>query len=160
MKTIHTDICIIGGGSAGLSVAAGAVQMGAKVVLVESHKMGGDCLNYGCVPSKSLITVAQKAHTVNTTEKYGLKAALERVDYKKVRAYVQHVIKQIEPHDSIERFEKLGVKVIQSKAHFIAPQDVQAGDTLIKAKFIAIATGSQPVAPPYSRPGQSALLNQ
>jgi pyruvate/2-oxoglutarate dehydrogenase complex dihydrolipoamide dehydrogenase (E3) component len=147
-KTIHTDICVIGGGSAGLSVAAGAVQMGAKVVLIENNKMGGDCLNYGCVPSKSLITVAQKAYNVSTIEKYGLHASLERVDYKKVKAYIQQVIKQIEPHDSVERFKKLGVTVIQSNAHFHGPQEVQAGNTLIKAKFIAIATGSRPIAPP------------
>jgi len=146
-KTIQTDICIIGGGSAGLSVAAGASQMGAKVVLIEHNKMGGDCLNYGCVPSKSLITVAQKAHTVNTLEKYGLKADLERVDYVKIKAYIQHVIKQIEPNDSVERFEGLGVKVIQAKAHFTGPQEIQAGDTKIQAKFIAVATGSHAVTP-------------
>ncbi len=147
-KTIHTDICIIGGGSAGLSAAAGAIQMGAKVVLIEHHKMGGDCLNYGCIPSKSLITVAQKANTVKNLEKYGLKADLAAVDYKKVRAYIHRVIKKIEPHDSVERFEKLGVKVIKSPAHFIGPREIKAGDTKIKAKFIAIATGSHPVTPP------------
>ena len=133
MARIKTDICIIGAGSGGLSVAAGAVQMGAKVVLIEAHKMGGDCLNYGCVPSKALLAVG-KMHPVP--------------DFAAAKDYVQGVIDTIAPLDSQERFEGLGVRVIRAQARFISKTEVQAGDTVITARRFVVATGSGPLIPP------------
>ena len=104
------DLAIIGAGSGGLSVAAAAAQFGQKVILFEKGKMGGDCLNYGCIPSKALIAASKQAHAFRTASKYGISAIEPKVDFKKVRAYVQSVIAAIEPNDSVERFEKLGVE--------------------------------------------------
>ncbi|MEM9716812.1 MAG: FAD-dependent oxidoreductase [Pseudomonadota bacterium] len=145
---IKTDLCIIGGGSGGLSVAAGAVQMGADVVLLEGHKMGGDCLNYGCVPSKALLAAGKHAHWMTTGADFGITPAAPKVDYAAAKAHVAEVIKGIEPHDSVERFEGLGVKVIQEFGEFISPTEVKAGDTIIKARRFVIATGSSPFVPP------------
>ncbi len=147
-KHIQTDICVIGGGSGGLSVAAGAAQMGGRVVLVEGHKMGGDCLNYGCVPSKALLAAANRAvgHQNNTA--FGLSAAKPKVDFAKVMAHVENVIQSIEPMDSVERFEGLGVKVIEAKGRFIDRKTLKAGTTTISAKRFVIATGSTAAIPP------------
>ena len=147
-KQIKTDICVIGGGSGGLSVAAGAAQMGAQVVLVEGHKMGGDCLNYGCVPSKALLAAANRAvaHQANTD--FGLSAAKPKVDFAKVMAHVSDVIKSIEPMDSVERFAGLGVKVIEAKGKFIDRKTLRAGNSTISAKRFVIATGSGAAIPP------------
>jgi pyruvate/2-oxoglutarate dehydrogenase complex dihydrolipoamide dehydrogenase (E3) component len=147
MSRIETDICIIGAGSGGLSVAAGAVQMGAKVVLIEGHKMGGDCLNYGCVPSKALLAAGHKAHESADS---GLRhrgppagARLRRREGPRAS-----VIETIEPVDSQERFEGLGVHVIREMARFISETEVQAGAHVIKARRFVIATGSRPFVPP------------
>ncbi len=148
MTRIKTDICIIGGGSGGLSIAAGAVQMGAKVVLIEGHKMGGDCLNYGCVPSKALIASAKQAHVMSQGMKYGVAATQPKVDYAAAKDHVADVIATIAPVDSVERFEGLGVHVIQDFGRFISPTEVQAGDTIIEARRFVIATGSGPFVPP------------
>ena len=148
MKRIKTDICVIGGGSGGLSVAAGAVQMGAKVVLIEGHKMGGDCLNYGCVPSKALIASAKQAHAMRHGTKYGVASVDPDVDYAAAKDHVHDVIETIAPVDSVERFEGLGVNVIQDYARFISPTEVQAGDTVITARRFVVATGSGPLVPP------------
>ena len=147
-KRIKTDICVIGGGSGGLSVAAGAAQMGAQVVLVEGHKMGGDCLNYGCVPSKALLAAANRAvaHQANTD--FGLSAAKPKVDFAKVMTHVSDVIKSIEPMDSVERFAGLGVKVIEAKGKFIDRKTLRAGNSTILAKRFVIATGSSAAIPP------------
>jgi pyruvate/2-oxoglutarate dehydrogenase complex dihydrolipoamide dehydrogenase (E3) component len=136
MTRIKTDLCIIGGGSGGLSIAAGAAQMCADVVLLEGHKMGGDCLNYGCVPSKALLSEGKRAK------------AGQEVAFKVAKDHVANVIATIEPHDSVERFEGLGVKVIQDYGRFISPTDVQAGDTVIAARRFVVATGSSPLVPP------------
>jgi pyruvate/2-oxoglutarate dehydrogenase complex dihydrolipoamide dehydrogenase (E3) component len=143
MKQIKTDICVIGGGSGGLSVAAGAIQMGAKVVLCEGGKMGGDCLNYGCVPSKAMIEASRIIHSCNKAKEFGIDIKNFEADYKKVQAHVANVIAKIGPHDSVERFESLGVNVIQDYAHIIDKKTVQAGDIQIKAKYIVLATGSR-----------------
>jgi pyruvate/2-oxoglutarate dehydrogenase complex dihydrolipoamide dehydrogenase (E3) component len=108
MSRIETDICIIGAGSGGLSVAAGAVQMGAKVVLIEGHKMGGDCLNYGCVPSKALLAAGHKAHETATAA-FGTMGHPPEPDFAAAKDHVASAIATIEPHDSQERFEGLGV---------------------------------------------------
>jgi pyruvate/2-oxoglutarate dehydrogenase complex dihydrolipoamide dehydrogenase (E3) component len=145
---IKTDLCIIGGGSGGLSVSAGAVQMGASVVLLEGGKMGGDCLNYGCVPSKALIAAGKHAHAMTTGAPFGVSPVKPKVDYGVVKDHVRSVIAGIEPHDSVERFEGLGVKVITEFGTFISPTEVQAGDTIIQARRFVIATGSSPFVPP------------
>jgi pyruvate/2-oxoglutarate dehydrogenase complex dihydrolipoamide dehydrogenase (E3) component len=147
MERIKTDICIIGAGSAGLSVAAGAVQMGAKVVLLEGHKMGGDCLNYGCVPSKALIASAKQAHAMNHGAAYGVAPVKPEVDYAATKDHVHEVIASIAPVDSVERFEGLGVRVIQEFGRFISKTEVQAGETVIAARRFVIATGSGPFVP-------------
>ena len=148
MNRIKTDILIIGAGSGGLSVAAGAVQMGADVVLLEGHKMGGDCLNYGCVPSKALIATGKAAYGQQHSAQYGVENAPGDVDYAAAKDHVADVIAQIAPVDSEERFEGLGVKVIRDFGRFISNDEVQAGDTIIKARRIVIATGSSPLVPP------------
>lgn len=148
MDRIKTDLLVIGAGSGGLSVAAGAAQMGAKVVLLEGHRMGGDCLNYGCVPSKALIAAAKSAHAQATAGKYGVKDVVPQVDYAAVMDHVAGVIGQIEPMDSQERFEGFGVRVIRAYGHFVSPREVQAGDHLIRARRVVIATGSSPLVPP------------
>ncbi|SMY06375.1 dihydrolipoyl dehydrogenase family protein [Flavimaricola marinus] len=148
MPRIETDICIIGAGSGGLSVAAGAAQMGAKVVLIEGHKMGGDCLNYGCIPSKALIASAKQAYAVGHGAKFGVANEDADVDYAAAKDHVHNVIETIAPVDSQERFEGFGITVLRDFARFISKTEVQAGDTTIKARRIVIATGSGPFVPP------------
>ncbi|SCA56454.1 Pyridine nucleotide-disulfide oxidoreductase dimerization region [Candidatus Terasakiella magnetica] len=142
-NVISCDICVIGGGSGGLSVAAGASQMGADVVLVEKGKMGGDCLNYGCVPSKALLGAGHAAQHVREAAKFGIDADLKGIDHKAVHDHVHDIIAGIEPHDSVERFEGLGVKVIQEAARFVGPQEIEVGDQRICAKRFVISTGSR-----------------
>lgn len=148
MTRIKTDILVIGAGSGGLSVAAGASQMGADVVLLEGHKMGGDCLNYGCVPSKALVASAKASYGQRQAAQYGVTAAPGRVDYAAAKDHVADVIAQIAPVDSVERFEGLGVRVIQEYGRFISEREVQAGDYTISARRIVIAAGSSPLVPP------------
>lgn len=145
---VSADLCVIGGGAGGLSVAAGASQMGAGVVLVERGKMGGDCLNYGCVPSKSMIAAARAAHAVRTAGRFGVLAAEPGVDYERLHAHIRDVVDGIAVHDSVERFEGLGVRVVRAPAKFAGPARVQAGDVTIEARRFVIATGSSPGVPP------------
>ncbi|KJE33854.1 dihydrolipoamide dehydrogenase [Thalassospira sp. HJ] len=147
-KIINTDICVIGAGSGGLSVAAGAVQMGAKVVLIEKGKMGGDCLNTGCVPSKALLAAAHAAENARQASRFGVLTGSVDVDFGRAIDHVHSVIADIAPHDSVERFEELGCTVIQAEARFIGPGEVTAGDSTIKAKRFVIATGSRAAIPP------------
>jgi pyruvate/2-oxoglutarate dehydrogenase complex dihydrolipoamide dehydrogenase (E3) component len=146
-NTITTDICVIGAGSGGLSVAAGAVQMGADVVLVEGGKMGGDCLNYGCVPSKALLAAAHRAQKPTKNPEFGLTAPMPDVDFRAVMAHVKDTIAAIEPMDSVERFTGLGVHVIEAHGTFTGRKTLQAGDTRIQAKRFVIATGSHAFIP-------------
>jgi pyruvate/2-oxoglutarate dehydrogenase complex dihydrolipoamide dehydrogenase (E3) component len=146
-KQIETDICVIGGGSAGLVVASGASQMGSDAVLIEKGLMGGDCLNYGCVPSKALIAAGRAAAEARAADRFGVSARVD-VDFARVQAHVKDVIAGIAPHDSVVRFEGLGVKVIQAAAQFVSPTEVVAGDLHIKARRFVIATGSSPLVPP------------
>ncbi len=148
MKTIKVDLCVIGAGSGGLSVAAGAAQMGADVALIERDKMGGDCLNYGCVPSKALLAAAKSAQSLRTLADFGIANSEPVIDFAKVQQHVQQVIATIAPHDSVERFTGLGVQVFKASAKFIDQHTVRANDVDIKAKYFVIATGSSPVAPP------------
>jgi len=145
---IKVDLCVIGAGSGGLSVAAGAAQMGASVVLLEGDKMGGDCLNYGCVPSKALLAAGKHAHAMTTGAPFGITPVEPQVDYARAKAHVADVISGIAPHDSVERFEGLGVRVISEYSRFISAREVQAGDQVIRARRFVIATGSSPFVPP------------
>lgn len=151
---LKPDICVIGAGSGGLSVAAAAAAFGVPVVLIEKHRMGGDCLNTGCVPSKSLIAAARRAHLVRTSGAFGIEATVT-VDFTKVRAHVHEVIAAIAPNDSVERFRGLGVRVIKGEARFVGPKTVRVGDTTIQARRFVIATGSRPALP--SIPGLERL---
>lgn len=144
---IKTDLCVIGAGSGGLSVAAGAVQMGAGVVLVEKGKMGGDCLNYGCVPSKSLIAAAHAAQSMRTGGVFGVNGHEPEIRFGDVNRHVHGVIAAIAPNDSVERFEGLGVNVIRATARFTGPGELEAGGRRITARRFVIATGSSPAEP-------------
>ncbi|WP_371223936.1 dihydrolipoyl dehydrogenase family protein [Roseovarius sp. 2305UL8-3] len=148
MTDLKADLLVIGAGSGGLSVAAGAVQMGASVILLEGHKMGGDCLNYGCVPSKALIASGKAAYAQAHAGKYGVADVSPSVDYAAAKDHVHDVIAQIAPVDSVERFEGLGVQVIQEYGEFISPAQVKAGNNIISARRTIIATGSSPFVPP------------
>ncbi|MCZ6604447.1 MAG: FAD-dependent oxidoreductase, partial [Alphaproteobacteria bacterium] len=152
---IEPDICVIGAGSAGLSIAAGASQMGAETVLIEKGRMGGDCLNYGCIPSKSLLVAAKAAHAHARASRLGLRGAAPEVDFAAVAAHVHGVIDAIAPQDSVERFEGLGVRVIQATATFTGPREIVAGDVRIRARRFVIATGAKPLVPPI--PGLEAV---
>ena len=134
---------VIGGGSGGL-VASLIGSLGkAKVALIEKDRMGGDCLNRGCVPSKSMISCAKVAKTIATGDKFGQRVEGVKVDFNQVRQHVQNVIKKIEPKDSFERYEGLGVKCFHGEAHFIDPWTVKVHDQIITGKNIIIATGSR-----------------
>jgi pyruvate/2-oxoglutarate dehydrogenase complex dihydrolipoamide dehydrogenase (E3) component len=148
MEQIKTDILVIGAGSGGLSVAAGASQMGADVVLLEGHKMGGDCLNFGCVPSKALIASGKAAYGQSHAAVYGIADVRPQIDYAAAKDHVHDVIAQIAPVDSQERFEGFGVRVIREFGQFLSPTQVQAGDHVITARRVVIATGSSPLVPP------------
>jgi pyruvate/2-oxoglutarate dehydrogenase complex dihydrolipoamide dehydrogenase (E3) component len=148
MQRIKTDILVIGAGSGGLSVAAGAAQMGADVVLLEGGAMGGDCLNYGCVPSKALLAAARVAHGQAHAVGFGIADVVPQVDFTAVKDHVAEVIAQIAPMDSAERFEAMGVRVIRDHGRFLSPTEVQAGDTAIAFRRVVIATGSSPMVPP------------
>jgi len=145
---LRVDLCVIGGGSGGLSVAAAAAQLGVEVALIEKHKMGGDCLNYGCVPSKSLLAAARRAHLMRTCGPFGIMPANPVISYKGVHDHVHGVIAAIAPNDSVERFTGLGVRVIRAPAQFISRDTVLAGDQRIRARRFVIATGSSPAVPP------------
>lgn len=144
---LNPDFCFIGAGSGGLSFAAGVVQMGASVVLVERAEMGGDCLNYGCVPSKALIAAAKSYYEKERASKFGWSCTSAKIDFKKVQKHVKDTIKRIAPNDSVERFVELGVQVIKAEAKFLDPETVQAGKHKIKAKRFIISTGSSPFVP-------------
>jgi len=147
-ETLNVDICVIGAGSGGLSVANGASQMGADVVLIEKHKMGGDCLNYGCVPSKALLAAGHAAAAVRRAGRYGINTAAPSADAAGVFGHVHKTIAAIEPLDSVERYEGLGVNVIQAAARFTGPGEVEAGGKTIRARRFVVATGSTAFVPP------------
>lgn len=154
MTLITTDLCIIGAGSGGLSLAAGAVQMGARVVLIEAGEMGGDCLNTGCVPSKALLAAAKTAQALRKGAA-GVTGGEPQIDFAAVMAQVASVVAGIAPMDSQARFEALGVQVIRAFARFTGPRELAAGGHSIRARRFVIATGSHPMIPPI--PGLEAL---
>ena len=150
MQLLKPDICVIGGGSAGLSVAAGAAQLGAETVLVEAGEMGGECLNYGCVPSKALLAAAKAAAQYRTAAEFGIDFSPMHVDRKRVQAHIAEVIAAIAPHDSVERFEGLGVTVLREWARFVDARTVEAGDVRIAARRFVLAAGSTAFVPPIA----------
>ncbi len=145
---LDVDICVIGAGSGGLSVAAGAAQMGASTVLIEKHKMGGDCLNTGCVPSKALLAAGHAAESIRGAARFGVDAALQGIDAARVFGHVHGTIAAIAPMDSVERFEGLGVKVIEAAGRFTGPREVEAAGRRIRARRFVVATGSRAFVPP------------
>ncbi len=147
-KTIKVDLCIIGAGSGGLSVAAGAAQLGLETVLLEHAEMGGDCLNTGCVPSKALLAAGKRAQMHRKSDIKGIAPHEPDIDFSAVKDHVFETIKTIEPNDSPERFSNLGVNVILEEGRFIAPDTIQAGEHIITARYFIIATGSRAVVPP------------
>ncbi len=147
-ELLSPDICVIGAGSGGLTTAAAAAAFGVPVVLIEKHKMGGDCLNFGCVPSKALIAAAKKAHLIGKAPEFGVSAGPAEIDYGRVHDHIHEVIAAIAPNDSVERFTGLGVRVIEAAGRFVAPDRVIAGDVEIRARRFVVATGSSPAVPP------------
>ena len=141
------DLCVIGGGSAGLVAAAGGAALGAKVALVERHKMGGDCLNYGCVPSKALLHSAKVAQTIRRAEDAAIDAHVPEVSLADVMRRVRSVIQAIEPNDSPERFRGLGVEVIFGAGHFTDRKVFEVNGRVLTARKFIIATGSRPAIP-------------
>lgn len=148
MDTLKADLCIIGAGSGGLSLAAGAAQMGARVVLIEGAEMGGDCLNTGCVPSKALLAAGKAAQAAREAGRFGVLTGEVRVDFAAAKDHVDSAIAAIAPHDSQDRFEALGVTVIRAFAAFTGPAEVEAGGQRVRARRFVIATGSHPAVPP------------
>lgn len=152
-ELLTPDLCVIGAGSAGLWVAAAGAALGVPVVLIEKDRMGGECLNTGCVPSKALIAAAHRAQTIRNAHEFGIVADGPRVDFAKVHQHVHAVIAAIAPNDSAERFTGLGVRVIKGAARFTDRATVQVGDIDVRARRFVIATGSSPALPPI--PGLS-----
>jgi len=152
-KSFDNNLVVIGAGSAGLVSAYIASAVKAKVTLIEKHKMGGDCLNTGCVPSKALLHVAELAHNARNASRVGVSIGKVSVDFKQVMQQVQSVIKDIEPHDSVERYTELGVNVEQGEARIVSPWEVDVtsnGETKrITTRSIIIATGAKPLVPSF-----------
>ena len=147
-KSFDYNMVVIGAGSGGLVTSYIAAAIKAKVALIEKHKMGGDCLNTGCVPSKALIKSAKIAHQTRHLPRYGLGGNDFKVNFSEVMERVSSVIKKIEPHDSVERYGSLGVDCIQGSATIESPFEVRVGDKKVTTKNIVIATGARPLVPP------------
>ncbi|MEM1037187.1 MAG: FAD-dependent oxidoreductase [Pseudomonadota bacterium] len=152
-RKLKADLIVIGGGSGGLSAAAGAAMLGLNVILYEKAEMGGDCLNYGCVPSKALLTTAKYAQSARESAKFGVTSGDPVVDWEGVKAHVRKAIDTIAPVDSQERFEGLGVTVIREHAQFQDKKTVVSATTEATAKRIIVSTGSRAFIPPI--PGLS-----
>jgi pyruvate/2-oxoglutarate dehydrogenase complex dihydrolipoamide dehydrogenase (E3) component/uncharacterized membrane protein YdjX (TVP38/TMEM64 family) len=154
-RQFDTNVIVIGAGSAGLVAALIAATVKARVTLVERHKMGGDCLNTGCVPSKALIRSARIADYARRAAEYGLEPMSVRVNFRQVMERVQAVVKTIEPHDSVERFSSLGVACVQGDARILSPWEVEVNGRTLSARNIIIASGARPRVPDI--PGLAAL---
>jgi len=150
MEKMDYNIIVIGGGSAGLVSAYVASAVKAKVALIENYKMGGDCLNTGCVPSKALIRSTKIISYIQRHREFGLKSASVEFNFSEIMERVQSIIKKIEPHDSIERYTKLGVDCITGKAKIVSPNKVQVNGKTLSSKNIIIATGAHPTVPPIT----------
>ncbi|MBB3166905.1 FAD-dependent oxidoreductase [Simiduia aestuariiviva] len=146
-RAFDTNLVVIGAGSAGLVSAYIAAAVKAKVTLIEKHKMGGDCLNTGCVPSKALIRAAAVAQSLRDADQFGVKAVAPEVDFAAVMARVHKVIAQVEPHDSIERYTQLGVDCVTGSATLRSPWEVEVNGQIIRTRAIILATGARPAIP-------------
>ncbi len=146
-STYDYNMVVIGAGSAGLVASLVAAAVKAKVALIEEHKMGGDCLNTGCVPSKALIASAKLLSRVKRAEEFGLDRVAIDFNFAKVMERIQSIIKRIEPHDSVERFTRLGVDCIKGRARIVSPFEVKIDDKILTTKNIIIATGAKPMIP-------------
>ena len=144
---VEYDLVIIGGGSGGLVVASAAAQLKAKVALIERDRLGGDCLWFGCVPSKSLIHASRVAYEVKNAARFGIHTEHPKIDFAQAARHVQTVIKTIEPHDSPERFRSLGVEVIFGEGKFCDRQTFEVNGRQLKARSFVISTGSRPAIP-------------
>lgn len=142
------NLVVIGAGSGGLVAAYIAVAVKAKVTLIEKHKMGGDCLNTGCVPSKALIRSARFLAQTKRAKEFGFKNASAEFDFADVMERVSSVVKQVEPHDSVERYTGLGVEVIQGEAKITSPYGVEVNGQTLTTRNIVVATGARPFVPP------------
>ncbi len=152
-RQFDRNLMVIGGGAAGLVTAYIGAAVKAKVTLIEAHKMGGDCLNYGCVPSKALIKSARIAHQMRHADRYGLSAAEPEFSFRKVMARVHEVVRTVAPHDSVARYTELGVEVLEGYARIVDPWTVEvklaSGATQrLSTRSIVIATGAGPFVPP------------
>ena len=145
---VEYDIVIIGGGSGGLVVASAAAQLKAKVALVERDRLGGDCLWFGCVPSKSFIHASRVAYEVKNAARFGIHTQPPEIEFAKAMGHVQQVIKNIEPHDSPERFRGLGVEVIFGEGQFIDEKTFEVNGQKLTARAFVVSTGSRPAIPP------------
>jgi len=143
-----TNLVVIGAGSAGLVTAYIAAAVKAKVTLIEKHKMGGDCLNFGCVPSKAIIRSAKFMSHITRSQEFGISQAHAEFNFAEVMERIQRVIRRIEPHDSVERYTKLGVDVVQGEARVTSPWTVEVNGETIRSRTIVIATGGRPFVPP------------
>lgn len=152
------DLCVIGAGAAGLSVASGAAQLGLSVVLFEEADMGGDCLNTGCVPSKSLIAAAKAAHAMRHNARFGIENVVPKVNWNQVRSHITGVIETIAPIDSQERFEGLGCRVIREHARFVDATTIESDTARIKARRFVIATGARAFVPPIAGLAETPFL--
>ena len=159
-EVLKPDLCVIGAGSGGLSVAAAAAQLGVPVVLIEKGRMGGDCLNYGCVPSKALLAAGKRADAVRTASNFGIDVIEAQIDHRGVHDHVHGVIAAIAPNNFIERMTGLGVRVIQAQANFLDKFTVEAGRVLVRARRFVIATGSMPQISADSGARRGALFHQ
>jgi len=148
MAVERYDICVIGAGSGGLSVAYAARHMGMTVALVEAHRMGGDCLNFGCVPSKALLAAGHAAQAMRDAGRFGIAPVEPEIDFAAVHRHVHGVIATIEPHDSAARYEGFGVDVVHGFARFTGPDTVEAAGRTIRARRFVVATGSRAILPP------------
>jgi pyruvate/2-oxoglutarate dehydrogenase complex dihydrolipoamide dehydrogenase (E3) component len=157
-RDFNVDLCVIGAGAAGLSVASGAAQLGLSVVLFEEGEMGGDCLNTGCVPSKALIAAAKAAHAMRHNDRLGIENAVPIVSWNKVRGHINGVIETIAPIDSQERFEGLGCSVIREHGAFTDATTVESNTARIKARRFVIATGARAAVPPIPGLAETPFL--
>lgn len=156
--SVEFDLVVIGGGSAGLVAASAGAQINARVALVEKHLLGGDCLHYGCVPSKSLIHAAQIAYNVKTASRFGIYTNEPSINLAEAMGHVSNVVETIQEHDSTERFEKLGVDVIYGTGQFVDENTFEVNGRQLKARAFLIATGSRPTMPPVEGLKEAGFL--